>query len=302
MISLIKADLYKIIKRKSFKFIVMLIVFVSVLSISIIKRNIDLNKEDYILFPMYSIEEYKSVNKYGSYKQYKNRYQEYEKVVKRENEKIKEEKITKSEYIVSYAHNFLFVLGVVIIYFSFNSFSYDYQRDTIRYLFMSNKGRKRIYLSKIISNIILIVLLELLLIIVMCITTSLLTSELLSIKLLLSIFKIGIIYFIPLMFISIFTCFMSILFKGSSLGIIISYVVYFSSLVFSQILFNYGVMVVKYTFLPYIDYTYLSDSVNVVLNNIIYNLNFSYLYNSKILLIYSLLFVFISLKLIKRDV
>ena len=37
MISLLKADLYKELKKKSFKYLVMLIIFVSVLSLSIMR-------------------------------------------------------------------------------------------------------------------------------------------------------------------------------------------------------------------------------------------------------------------------
>ena len=100
----------------------------------------------------------------------------------------------------------------------------------------------------------------------------------------------------------VFSMFLSIVFKGSNLGLVVSFLVYFASLMFSQILFNYGFMFVKYTFLPYIDFTYFSDKVLVSFNNLIYNLNFSYGASFVCLFIYSLIFIDLSLWFLKRDV
>lgn len=315
MIDLIKADLYKEIRKKSFKFSILLVMFVSILSLVVINKNMNLKNEETVIYPLYSEEEYKSVNKYGDYQQYVKEYDNYVKVVDIENELKNRNNVSKLRNLLGYSHSFIFLLGVVVIVLSFHSFSYDYQKDTIKYVFMSRQGRKKIFFSKLISMCLLTLFLLLLLLFIMIITSGLLTGENIftmrvwinnnsfkEVSFLWQFIKNSFVYFVPLFFMIVFSMFFSILFKGSNFGLIISGIVYFAGLMFSQILFNYGIMFVKYSFLPYIDFTYLVDTSYVKFNNLIYNLDFSYCYSVVILLIYSLLFIIVSLKLLKRDV
>lgn len=316
MINLVRADLYKETRKRSFKYIVFLIILVSILPIMVIERNVNLDSELSDIYPLFSEEDYLSVNKYGNYKQYVDDYDSYEEVVNNENELISRNSLTKSEYVLSYSQNFIFLFGVIVIVLSYHSFSYDYQHSSIRYLFMSKNGRKKIFFSKVISNFILMFAFLLLMIVLMLVTTMILTHEnVFSIKtfvmdesgfksvlFVLEYFKNSLVYIVPLFFISVLSMTLSILFKGSSLALVISGILYFSSLVFSQILFNYGFNFVKYTFLPYIDFTYLSDRVSVTFNNLIYNINISYVSSSLCLSVYSVLFILLSLRLLKRDV
>jgi len=316
VINLVRADLYKEVKKKSFLFSIMLIVFVSIFSLIIIAKNIDLKSELNSVYPLFSEEEYKDVNKYGSYLQYKNDYDKYLKVVNIENEVIQKNKLSNSHYLLSYTHNFVFMLGVLIIFISFHSFSYDFQKDSLRYVFMSRHSRRKILFSKVFSNFIISLLFLLILLVTIFITTSFITSENVFFKkvfvninenikevyVVYNYFRISILYLIPFLFISIFSMFLSILFRGNSIGLVISGILYFISLVVSQICFKYGLDFVKYTFLPYIDFTFLSDKVNVSFNNLIYNMNFSYKVSIMFLLLYVFLFLILSSKLLKRDV
>ena len=58
MINLIKADLYKETRKRSFKIICILIIFVSILYICLISKNV--NKEElFYTYPLMNIDEYK---------------------------------------------------------------------------------------------------------------------------------------------------------------------------------------------------------------------------------------------------
>ena len=58
--------------------------------------------------------------------------------------------------------------------------------------------------------------------------------------------------------------------------------------------------IVKYTFMPYLDYTYFNDLINLSVNNMIFNTNI-YLESSLFYLtMYSVLFLLISLNIFNR--
>lgn len=316
MINLIKADLYKEFRKKSLKILVGLVIFVSILSLYIINKNLNIENENYIIYPLYSEEAYKSVNKYGSYEQYVSKYDEYVEDINIKNEIKNKNNVNKLSLLLSYSHNFLFTLGVAIIVIAFHSFSYDFQKDTIKYVLMSKQGRKRIFFSKLISILLITFILLFLMILTLIVTSVFLTGDniflmktwinnkgsLEEIIYILDFVKSSIVYFVPFFFMIVLCMFLSIVFKGSNLGLVISLIIYFSSLMVSQILFNFGFMFVKYTFFPYIDFTYLADEGLLAFNNLIYDLNFCYSNSIFFLIFYSLVFIYLSLLFLKRDV
>lgn len=316
MINLIKADLYKEIRKKSFKIILLLIVFVSILSLIVINKNINLDDSLIETYPLLNEEEYKNVNKYGSYKQYVSKYQEYVNFVENENSLIKINHNTNLKYILNFSYNFIYLIGILVIYLAFHSYSYDFLKESLKYVYMSRYSRIKVYLSKMISVFILTVSFVLILVVVMLITSCLLTGEnIFNLKEALFINNIVknvpyLIYYLsrvlmfifPLLFILVFTEFLSILFKGSNIGIIISGILYFTSLLFSQILLKYGFNFIDKTFLPYLDFTYFIDNVTVITNNMIYNLNLKISNGIIVLGVYAFLFILLSLRLLKKDV
>lgn len=316
MINLIKADLYKEFKKRSFKYFVLLIIFVSILSLVIINSNDDFSKkvlEEYLLF---SEEEYYNVNKYGSYKQYVLDFNKYKELSTAENEVILKDNFTKAKYLLSYSHNFVFLVGILVVFISYHSLSYDFQNSTLRYLFMSKYDRKKILFSKIISFIILSFILLLILVVTMFLTTTLLTHENVftlktiifeggsfrSVLYIYEFFKSCLMFLVPFVFVIFLSMFLCVLFKGNSFGLILGIVLYLSSLLFTQILLNYGYNFVQYTFLPYIDFTYYVDKVNASFNNIIYNINLCYKNAFLVLGFYSTCFLYLIFKLMKRDI
>lgn len=316
MINLIKADFYKETKKLSFKIISVLIIFVSIFSLIIINKNLNNKNENYEVMPKLSLNDYKNVNKYGNYSQYLKKYNTYEKKLKLINEVKMKNNETKIEKLLSNYDIYFYLIGVIIIFMSFHSFSYDYDKSTLKYVFMTKYGRSKVYFSKIFTQLLLAIIYILILILTLLITSCLLTSENIfnvyktvvinnvygNIPLITYYFYKGLIYIIPFMFIISFSIFLSILLKGNTFGLVLSNILYLFSLLFSEILFKYGLNIAEYTFLPYLDYTYYNDKITVLTNNMIYNLDLSINNSILYLSIYTLLCVFISVKLLKRDV
>lgn len=316
MISLIKADLYKEVKKKSFKIMLLLIVFVSILSLIVINKSIKLENNIMETYPLLSEEEYKNVNKHGSYQQYVLSYKKYCEFIENNNRIVEKNSNTNLKYILGFSNNFVFLLGIVVIFLAFHSFSYDFQKESLKYVFMSSNSRKKIFFSKFMSITLLTIFLLVFLVLILLITSSLLTREnIFSLKevvfsknlikevpYLIYYFKEIFIFVLPLFFMIIFTMFLCFIFKGGNFGLIVSCILYFTSLMFSQILFSYGLNFIEYTFLPYLDFTYFSDKTSVLVNNMIYNINLNYNNAFMILGVYSLIFIILTICLLKRDV
>ncbi len=312
MVNLIKADLYKETSKKSFKIFMLLILFVSILVLIILNSNIKLKDKDIEVYPLFSKSEYLDIYKYGNYKEYKKDYKEYLNVVSNI-ESIKDTK-TKTIKLFENAINMFYFLGVIVIYIAFQNISYDYTSGVIKYVYLSSYSRKKIVCSKVLSNIIIAIFYTLLLTLTVIFTIKFITKET-SLNyigfngfsfykgnvIIYFIFK-SIIYLIPMFFMIILTIFLTTLFKGSNFALVLSEIIYFCSLLLSQILFSYGIKFIKYTFIPYIDFTYYEDILNVSINNMIFNLNFSLTKSICYLIIYFIVFLLLTCKLVKKDV
>lgn len=316
MIRLIKAEIYKESRKLSFKVFILLIMFVSIFSLVLLNKNINLESEQIISYPQYSLEEYKEVNKYGSYEHYLQDYSKYEHIIKKEVNKISKNDVTKIKVLFKYYPTFLFVVGLIVIYISFHIFSYDFQSKSIRYLFMSDKGRVKILFSKIIAVIFISVFFAMILFSVYLIMIMVFTKKNIfldetyiyvgkSLKLISTVFYYFLrtfVYIFLFSFASVITICLTISLRGSTFALIISNVIYFCSLLVSQLLFRYGYTFISYTFLPYMDFTYFENPATVALNNLIYNIDLSLVNAFSIMAVYGLLFVVISIRFIKRDV
>lgn len=316
MIELIFAELYKESRKASFKVFTLLIIFVSIFSLILINKNISLESEQIVSYPQYSLGEYKEVNKYGSYEQYLEDYANYEQIIEKEIKKSTSNSNSKIKILFSYYPMFLFAIGLITIFVSFHILSYDFQNKSIRYLFMSDKGRVKVLFSKIFASVLISIFFAIVLFFVYLFMLSLLTREniflegiyifigesLKLIPIVLYYFVKTFFYIFLMAFTSVITIFLTICFRGSTIALIISNVIYFCSLLFSQLFFSYGYTFIKYTFLPYMDFTYFEKPSSVALNNLIFNLDLSLVNAFSIMSVYGLLFIILSLKFIKRDV
>ena len=297
MLNLIKADLYKETRKKSFIITLLIIIFVSIFYV-FVNRNIEIKKDFLEISPVLSENEYKEINKYGNYTEYKSNYEKYYNKLNEQNKILKQEKITKSSKLLKKSTALFYILGLIIIFNSYHSISYDLRSKTIRYLFQSSYKRETILLSKILTQMILTIFYMLIIILIIITSTYLLVGNMTN------IFNYLIIaskFLLPLFFIIIFTITLCLFTNASNLTIFISIIIYLFSLTFTNMLLSKGYIVVKYTFLPYLDFTFLQDISNLSLTNLIFNTNINYSNSIIIFSIYSILFILLNMKLIKKD-
>ncbi len=312
MINLIKADLYKETRKNSFKIILLMLLLVSFVSIFVLSKTYK-EKDDIVnKYDLYNKEEYKLVNKHGDYDKYKNDYKKYEYVVNNKDKlNVNNCKVIN---ILEYKNSFLYFIGVIVIFLSFNSLSYDYNKGTLKYIVLNKQGKIKLLLSKILSQIIigfiLISLFSLFYLIFGIIRFNVNLLEyykyiyifngFIKLPYLLYYFISSIIFIVPYSFIIIFVYMLVIIFKGNTISLVVSNLMYLFSLVISQFLLIAGINIVKYTFMSYLDYTYFNDLINLSVNNMIFNTNINLESSLFYLTMYSVLFLLISLNIFNR--
>lgn len=311
MKKLIQAEIYKETRKRSFKVILFVLPIICLISLLVLKNN---NFEN-TLEEKLSREKYKIIYKHGRYEKYDKLYDKYIKEVNKEAEinSLERDNLTRN---LSVNSTFIyFVISFFIIYIVFSSFSYDVNYGTNKYVFMSSQGRSKIFLSKIIALIIIA-----LFIMVYMSLFSLVVSSLIGkssfiylskyvyfnnkfIKMPLVIYHLlkCFIYMIPLVFLIVLTSFVSILFNGNIFGCILLIMLNLMSTTILDFLLGKGITFVSYSFLPYLDFSYFSNS-NYLLVNALFNVNLELYIGVIILFVYLIVFYFVSLMLYKRDI
>ena len=174
MIDLVKADLYKETRKRSFKFTCILVILICIVYLVLSSKNINLSKNYTTLMPKLTSQEYKEIYKYGDYNKYEEDYEIYKNEVLLENQRIDLNTDTKAKSLIGSTTSLLYLLGILMIFKAFHSLSYDLQTKTIRYVFLSNHSRLSILLSKVLS-----LLIQMLFYIILTLTTVLITTYLL---------------------------------------------------------------------------------------------------------------------------
>lgn len=312
MINLIKADLYKETRKNSFKIILLMLLLVSFVSIFVLSKTYKEKDDIIIKYDLYNKEEYKVVNKHGDYDKYKNDYKKYEYVVNNKDKlNVNNCKVIN---ILEYKNSFLYFIGVIVIFLSFNSLSYDYNKGTLKYIVLNKQGKIKLLLSKILSQIIIgFILISLFSLFYLIFGIIRFNVNLLEYYKYIYIFNgfiklpyllyysiLSIIFIVPYSFIIIFVYMLVIIFKGNTISLVVSNLMYLFSLVISQFLLIVGINIVKYTFMPYLDYTYFNDLINLSVNNMIFNTNINLESSLFYLTMYSVLFLLISLNIFNR--
>lgn len=313
MFNLIKANIYRITKRRDFKIILLFILVNSVFFTFMAykhKENLEI-----ITYPLMSKTEYKTVNKYDNYTQYKKRYKIYLNNMEVINKKELVDTKSDLKTILLNSTNGLYIIGFIIIFLSFQLLGYDLTRNTIRYIYISNHKRSEILFSYIFSLIIITFLLLIISMFFNLVIATILTNK--SVFLLNGVISIsnklikgpfiiiyilnGIKFIIPFVFLIVFSLFLCLMFKGNSVSIIISIILYLSSSSIFNFCLSNGFKIIELVFISHLDVTYLYNKSDVLFTNLIYNTHLSYLFSYIILIIYTLIFLSISLKLVKRD-
>lgn len=314
MINLIKADLYKEINKKSLIYITAFLLLFIIIYLLTITNELSgtLNKE----YTKYlTEEEYKLINEHGNYETYKKDYYKYKERMNSEIEINALIKYNKTMETTSYYGVIYFIIGLIMIFITFNNLNYDFISGTLKYIFMSNKSKIKILLSKIISLIIITISMLLITLIISLTITSIINNE--NILFMSKIIYLNnkfinlpliyyelikcFIYLMPIIFLIILTLFICILVKGNNYGLISVILIYLFGTTLTSKLINNGINIVEYTPLPYLDFTYFSD-ISYILNNIIYNINITINKGIIVFIIYSFILLCTSIKLLKRDI
>lgn len=277
---LVKANLYLESKRFSFVFLIIVISF-SVIYLFYLSKNIDYSNTLYSVIDGES----KYIDKYN-----------YSTLISKEI--LSNTKYSVTRDIVVNSSPLYYLLGIVFIFKAYYSI-----RDS------SN------LLSKVISLVIVLslymCLINFLIIVfscvfgdenILCLTKMIyFNSKFIDVSLVFYLVFKSILYMIPIIFIIMFTFMLSIIFKGKSISLIISVILYLmgSSICVSMISNGYVFPLV----LPfsYIDFTYFEGN-SYLYNNALYSVDINLFKGIIILLMYEVIFYFISVKLLNKGV
>ena len=130
MKNLIKADLFKEFHKRSFKYVICFLILFMFIFYLLVSNNLK-GKQVNVYPQLMSENEYYSVNKYGSYKQYKEKYYKYQESMNIKNEINSSSSYNKSVEIINNSVVLFYLVGVIVIFISYHSLSYDYNKGLI---------------------------------------------------------------------------------------------------------------------------------------------------------------------------
>lgn len=312
MNKLIKFELKKMFSKMGIKLIILFLIIVCFI-VSLLNHNKTYENE------MVFYDDVKVVTKV---KEKNANYKKVKKEIKNNNIlydyslKSKNNFYNKSKKMINFSYTLLMFLTIALIILSSNSITSEYSDKTIKLLFSLPYSRKQIYKSKLISLLIVTILLSMLLSLLMIIFTiffegykDILTNDIIffngrviEIPFLLSFYRIYFLLLLPVIFIMLITFFLSTIFLNNSLSVGLS--LFLSILGMS--IFNFFIKIkiyfLKYTFLPYLDFTIFLNKINIAVYNYENNINLSIYKGIIILIIYSFIFYKLSFSKFKKDV
>jgi len=200
----------------------------------------------------------------------------------------------KGKNLYELSFNMIPIIGIFVCLFFGGTISSEIEKGTFRYYLTKPVSRHKIYVSKVLTSFfycyISILIILIFLVIFLKKIDLFFTSKLLT-------------YSIPLYFLSTFVIFLSSKLKSPSLAICLGLLVFCFSLLLTQVLLDMNLHLVKFTFLPYLDFTLFDDSENLDIINKSYNINLNLKSGVLIDIIYTLLFFIVgNISFIKKDI
>lgn len=278
---LVKANLYLESKRFRFIFLIIVISF-SIIYLLYLSKNIDYSNTIYSVIDGES----KYIDKYN-----------YSTLISKEI--LSNTKYSTTRDIVVNSSPLYYLLGIVFIFKAYYSI----------------KDINSSLLSKVISLVIVLSLYMCLINLFIIVFSSIFGDEnilyltkiiyfnrkFIDVSLVFYLVFKSILYMIPIVFIILFTFMLSIMFKGKSISLIISILFYLmgSSICVSMVSNGYSFISV----LPfsYIDFTYFEGN-SYLYNNALYSVDINLYKGIIVLFIYEVIFYFISIKLLNKNV
>lgn len=312
MINLIKADLYKESRKKSLIYLIIVVSIFTVVYLYICSKNLSYNDS---FSPVLSEEEYLSVNDKGDYEEYLSRFKEYEKSGLVNSEIDSETVYSKTRDIINNSMPLYYLIGIVLVFMAYQSLSYDYQHGTLKYVLLAKEGRRKVFISKFVSLLIILVMFISLVNVLNLVCSSIFgdksvlyltktiyyNKKFIDISIIYYVLLKSILYMLPIVFMILLTLLLTILFKGNTISLVINMIVYLLSTTLMGNLLKFGITFVYKLPICYIDLTYFENNV-YLLNNAIYNSDITLNNGVIILCLYSVIFFIMSIRLFKRDV
>ncbi len=310
MINLIKIELIKQFKKRSFKVLFIIILIVSFLNNYLNYKNYEYKSNENYNYLELSNKNEKSINEYNHLiKDNIDKHNYYK--------KNNIEMHIKEKYILETSITVIVFMSIIIAIVSSGILSDEINKKSIKELIAKPYKRYKILTSKFISVFIITFLIVFNIVLVSLISSSFLLkinwinvkeiiiykSKIIESLYLLNYFKLVLINSIPLIFIGISCIFMSTLISNSK--IISGISIFFSlmgTLIF-QLFLKFNINIVEYTFLPYLDLSIYKNMLDIYKINIAYNVNLNLVSGIVILTIYSIIFYIISILIFnKKDI
>ena len=190
-------------------------------------------------------------------------------------------------------------IGIIISIYSSSIISKEYSSGTFKHYLTKPTKRWKIIISKIFYLFLLTIYYQLLTIFIYFLII-LLTNNIEKINELLTIIKTFFKYSSPIYFIIFFSTYLSTILNNSKITSTISTILFITSMTISELLFTIKWTFIEYTFLPYMDLSIFSDLDNIKMINDIYNINLNIKTGNIILIIYSIIFLILTLVIFKN--
>ena len=297
MLNLVKFELDKIFKRKCLWIFLFLMFLLS--SFFIYSTNKNKNGNDVINF---------NYNKKIIDKDYKLLVKDKEKeLIFYKSNNIKVEKPVKC---LENIYVLIIFLSLFLVIICGNLMNKEYDEGIIKSILVKEKNRNKIIISKLIVTIIINFFFFILLFIINYFLTFIFTGssmlniykyyfsngDIVKINYLIYIIKNYFILFLPVLFISILSYFLSIFFNSSNLSTALSLFIIICGPIICNILLDYNISFIDYTILPYLDFNPYLDKINIFNINYTYGINLSICKGIFIFIILLLIMFYLSLK------
>lgn len=300
MINLIKFEICKILKSKIFYINLIILITLSFLIVLINYKSNNYNNE------------YNYVSKEERNGKFLNEIKNNNKIV----EYIEINNITNNDKIKNTFDAFITFLmfsNFLISYYSSKILSQEFENGTIKNLLVKPYSRSKIFLSKLLIVIFISILYSLVIyfssllfttfmyeINIFKLTSFTYTNEIKEISFILKYTKYFYITFIQVLFLSVLSYNLSLIFMNSFFSYLLSICLSIFGPVISIILFNINFKLVKYTFLPYLDFKFLLSKLDLMYFNEIHKVNLNILNGIIIFIIYSTLLTYLAITIFKK--
>lgn len=202
-------------------------------------------------------------------------------------------------YVKNTVFTFLPFLNILVCILFGGIVSNEFSSGTIRVYMTKPNKRWKVLLSKLV----LIYLIIIFIVLITTISYSLFLKMYFNYSLSLNYIKDIFISIIPMFFVGTFAMFLSVLTSNTAVSVGLSILMCFSSSIVAQLLFGFDCGFIKYTFLPYVDFSIFKDKEYLLLMKEELGINLTQNCAIIVIILNILLFTLLSLNIFtKKDI